>query len=161
MGFNSPYYADARVYANAVESTQEEYHDGRNGLPVCRSCFYGAHPHGENDHSDCKVVLKDPITGRMTGNKCCCQWREAAAMHNVQKREEKKTENEISRRMVRQNVRSQLSAHSIDVDLTTLLDFMYVMERWPGYSQNDLVEIMIECLGKHEEEDYPPVGERV
>lgn len=160
-GINSPYYPDARVHVSAVEQIQDEYHGVRNGLPVCRSCFYGSHPHGEGKHSDCKVILKDPTTGRRTGNQCCCEWREPETMHFDQKGDGKKTENKISREPIRLNVNDEPLAHYIDVDLTTLLDFMRVMERWPGYTQNDLVEIMIECLTRHEEEDYPPVGERV
>lgn len=78
MGHNSPYaISDVRVHRLAVESTQQEIYIGSGFTqPICRPCFYGVHPHGETEHSDCKVLLKDPNTGFRTGNQCCCTWRE-------------------------------------------------------------------------------------
>jgi predicted metal-binding protein len=77
MGYNSPYaLSDVECYVHAVPSTQEAFpvvsREGIN-LFVCRSCFYGVHPHGGNETSDCKVLLKNEA-GEDLGQ-CCCTWR--------------------------------------------------------------------------------------
>ena len=71
MPFNSPYgFWDKRVPYQAVPTIQDDFHG------VCQTCFFGIHPHGENENSDCKVLLTDHVRGILNGSQCGCRWRE-------------------------------------------------------------------------------------
>ena len=67
---------------SAISGYQDEYKDEKTGLPICRLCYYGLHPHGEvydkYNWADCKVLLRDTNTWQYTGNQCCCQWKNEA-----------------------------------------------------------------------------------
>ena len=75
---------DVEVYYGAVPLYQEQYRS-QNGddRPVCRSCFFGIHPHAirkerygaYQDSQDCKVELQDR-EGKLNGNQCMCTWSE-------------------------------------------------------------------------------------
>jgi hypothetical protein len=75
MSYNSPYGWDVRVIYQAAGRFQEQFISERNGHVVCRMCFFGVHPHGEDYRSDCKVLLTDE-NGNFTKSQCCCTWRE-------------------------------------------------------------------------------------
>ena len=77
MGYNSAYaLSDAECHVSAVPSIQDPIlviKDGAVVGYVCKSCFYGVHPHGGYDRSDCKVLLSTGH-GKPEGQ-CCCTWR--------------------------------------------------------------------------------------
>ena len=76
MSYNSPYdCCDVRVIHQAASRYQDQFRSQRDWIVVCRMCFYGVHPHGDDKYSDCKVLLIDE-NGNFTKSQCCCTWRE-------------------------------------------------------------------------------------
>ena len=76
MGYNSPYaLSDTECHVSAVPGIQEVIFVVRDGIkfPVCRSCFYGVHPHGKTERSDCKVTVV--TEDEQWSGQCCCTWR--------------------------------------------------------------------------------------
>jgi len=71
--YNSPYgveeYGDVRVNNSVVSLESEKYISCKDGMSICKSCFYGLHPH---DIKDCKVILKS--NDEKTIGQCCCTW---------------------------------------------------------------------------------------
>ncbi len=76
MGYNSSYaLSDVECYIHAVPSIQEPLLViARQEITyVCKSCFYGVHPHGGNERSDCKVTVV--TEDEQWSGQCCCTWR--------------------------------------------------------------------------------------